>query len=74
MSSDAIIVVKQSKANETLNKDEGNFQSLKSEIEQPECLYCNSKSVELFKEDLSMVFPTFCPDTVENTVQNYPEL
>ena len=70
MSSDAIIVVKQSNKNETTNKGEGNEQQLKSEMEQPECLYSNSKSVELFKEDLSKVFPGLSLNNKESTVQN----
>ena len=74
MSSDAIIVVKQSNKNETTNNDDGNEQPLKTEMEQPECLYCNSKSVELFKEDLSKAFPSFSPNNGECIVKNEFEL
>ena len=43
-------------------------------MEQPECLYCNSKSVELFKEDLSKAFPSLSPNNGESIVKNEFEL
>ena len=33
------------------------IQSQLVETQDPECLYCNRKSIELFQEDLMKVFP-----------------